>query len=254
MLSDLAKAINRVSEKLMRQERELRKKEEARANWISCVSHDVRTPLSMVMGYAGQLREDKSLSEENRKKVTVISEQSEKMKNLINDLNLASKLEYNMQPLNPKDVSLVAAVRQCVANFIDSDYECKYPVEWKTSENISPCIIKGDKNLICRAINNVFNNSRCHNPDGCNISVEVKEKENEYMIVIEDDGVGVTDEQLIKLRNTPHYMLSDSGTTQLRHGLGLLIVQQVAEVHNGKVYFDHGENGGFLATILFKKN
>ena len=84
--------------------------------------------------------------------------------------------------------------------------------------------------------------------------VEVKEKENEYMIVIEDDGVGVTDEQLIKLRNTPHYMLSDSGTTQLRHGLGLLIVQQVAEVHNGKVYFDHGENGGFLATILFKKN
>lgn len=253
LLSDLAKAINRVSEKLMRQERELRKKEEARANWISCVSHDIRTPLSMVMGYAGQLMEDESLSKENRKKVTVISEQSEKMKNLINDLNLASKLEYNMQPLNPKDVSLVAAARQCVANFIDSDDECKYPVEWKIFDNISPCIIKGDKNLICRAINNVINNSRCHNPDGCNISVEVKEKENEYMIVIEDDGVGVTDEQLTKLRNTPHYMLSDGGTTQLRHGLGLLIVQQVAEVHNGKVCFDHGEKGGFLVTLLFRK-
>ena len=62
------------------------------------VSHDIRTPLSMVMGYAGQIEDNESLPESERKKARIIRQQSTKMKNLINDLNLASKLEYNMQP------------------------------------------------------------------------------------------------------------------------------------------------------------
>ena len=96
LLSDLAAKINRTSELLQYQEYQLREKESARANWISGVSHDIRTPLSMVMGYAGQLETCPELSEENRNKISVIRHQSIRMKNLINDLNLASKLEYQM--------------------------------------------------------------------------------------------------------------------------------------------------------------
>lgn len=62
----------------------------------------MRTSLSMVMGYAGQLESDMQLSEDNRKKAAIIVQQSKRMRNLINDLNLASKLEYNMQPINPE--------------------------------------------------------------------------------------------------------------------------------------------------------
>lgn len=92
----------------------MQKKETARANWISGVSHDIRTPLSMVMGYAGQIEENEALPEADRKKARIIRQQSIKMKNLINDLNLASKLEYNMQPINPVPVNLVAvAGRAC---------------------------------------------------------------------------------------------------------------------------------------------
>ena len=75
------------------------------------------------MGYAGQLESDKRLPEDGRKKVAVIVKQSERMKNLINDLNLASKLEYNMQPLSPERQNLIAVIRQVVVDFINMNID-----------------------------------------------------------------------------------------------------------------------------------
>ena len=83
LLSDLAAKINQTSDILQRQKRNLQRKETARANWISGVSHDIRTPLSMVMGYAGQIEDNESLPESERKKARIIRQQSTKMKNLI---------------------------------------------------------------------------------------------------------------------------------------------------------------------------
>ena len=87
---------------MQNQREQLRNKDTARANWIAGVSHDIRTPLSMIMGYASQLKTSSDLSDEMEKKLSVILKQSERIKNLINDLNLASKLEYNMQPFEKK--------------------------------------------------------------------------------------------------------------------------------------------------------
>ena len=251
LLSELAVNINKTSDILQTQNRQLRKKETARANWIAGVSHDIRTPLSMVMGYAGQIEDNESLPESERKKARIVRQQSTKMKNLINDLNLASKLEYNMQPIHPEPVNLVAIARQSVVDFINLDMEEKYPIEWNTDEALTACVINGDKELLRRAIGNLITNSQTHNPDGCTISVCVRKSDTEYKIVVEDNGVGVTDEKLEKLRTTPHYMMSDSGTTEPRHGLGLLIVGQIVSAHNGTVSFDHGKQGGFAVTISF---
>ena len=173
------------------------------------------------------------------------------MKNLINDLNLASKLEYHMQPVDPKPVNLVAAVRQSVVDFLNLDMDEKYPIEWSTEEALTACVINGDKELLKRAVGNLITNSQAHNPDGCAISVCVQKSDTEYKIIVEDNGVGVTDEKLEKLRNTPHYMMSDSGTAEPRHGLGLLIVGQIVSAHKGTVSFDHGKRGGFAVTISF---
>ncbi len=252
LLSGLSESINRTSEKLRLQERALKKKESARANWISGVSHDIRTPLSMVMGYAGQLESDTTLSKENQKKAGMIRQQSVRMKNLVNDLNLASKLEYNMQPMKKEPINLVAAVRQAVADFMNFDLDEKYSLEWKCDERMTSCVIEGDKALIQRAISNVITNVQVHNPEGCRITVMVARNADKAHIIIEDDGVGVTEEQLEKLCTAPHYMLNDSSTAEQRHGLGLLIVKQIAAVHQGAVFFDHGrEQKGFTVKISF---
>ena len=95
-ISVKANGINKTSERLIRQEADLNRRDSARTEWIAGVSHDIRTPLSLVMGYASQLEEDDNLPPEAREKAAVIRSQSERIKSLVSDLNLASKLEYAM--------------------------------------------------------------------------------------------------------------------------------------------------------------
>lgn len=250
LLSELAASINKTSEILQSQNRQLRKRETARANWIAGVSHDIRTPLSMVMGYAGQLESDKRLPEDIQKKAAVIVKQSERIRNLINDLNLASKLEYNMQPVNPVRQNLVAVVRQVVAGFINMNIDDNYIIEWETDEDLSVCLVDIDKDLIKRAVSNLIQNCINHNAQGCHIFVRVMAGNNNCMIVVDDDGIGATDEQIEKLNNSPHYMVCDENTSEQRHGLGVLIVKQIVAAHGGVVNIGHSLYGGFSVGLI----
>lgn len=250
VLSELAASVNHTSEVLQTQKRQLRRKEMARANWIAGVSHDIRTPLSMVMGYAGQLAGDLQLPEEKRKKAGVIVRQSARMKNLINDLNLASKLEYNMQPLDSRQENAVAVVRQVVVDFINMDIDQRYRMEWVTEESLGACMVNVDRELLKRAVSNLIQNSINHNEQGCGVYVGVRREEGSCIIFVEDDGKGATDAQIEKLNHTPHYMVCDDNTTEQRHGLGLLIVRQIAASHSGTVRIRHSVHGGFSVEIV----
>lgn len=253
VLSELAEKINKTSEILQKQAEQLRKKETARANWIAGVSHDVRTPLSMIMGYAGQLENSKNLSEVERKKATVIVKQSNRMKDLINDLNLASKLEYDMQPLTMKQENAISIIRQVIVDFMNMNIDDKFPIQWKTADIQSACYINADKDLLKRAISNLIQNSINHNENGCVIYASVDDDNNACKICIEDSGVGASDEQIDRLNNTPHYMVCDTNTTEQRHGLGLLIVKQIIKGHNGEIIIDHSEYGGFKVVLTIPK-
>lgn len=253
LLSELAANINRTGEILQSQALQLRKKETARANWIAGVSHDIRTPLSMVMGYAGQLENDESLPEDSRRKAAVIVKQSQRMRNLINDLNLSSKLEYNMQPVNPARQNLTAIVRQAAADFANTDLHGRYPIQWDTGEDLAFCAVDIDRDLISRALGNLLQNSMNHNPRGCRISIRLSQGDDEYVIIVADDGRGVDDAQLEKLNHAPHYMVCDENTSTQRHGLGLLLVKQIIAAHGGSVALGHSAEGGFSVSLRLPK-
>lgn len=249
LLSELAMNINKTSEILQSQNNQLRRKETARANWIAGVSHDIRTPLSMVMGYAGWLRDDTHLTDDERQKAAVIVKQSERLRNLINDLNLASKLEYNMQPVHLKKENMIAVVRQVVADFINMDIDDRYPIEWETDEALTVCPVNADRDLMKRAIGNLIQNSINHNEKGCKIYVRVMAQNGQCTITVADDGIGVTDEQIEKLNKAPHYMVCDENVAEQRHGLGLLIVRQIIAAHGGNAAIAHSVYGGFDVKI-----
>lgn len=250
VLSEISANINLTSDILQKQQEQLRRKETARANWIAGVSHDIRTPLSMVMGYAGQLESSCNLSEAEQKKAAVIVKQSKRMKNLINDLNLASKLEYNMQPLMKKQENAVAVVRQVVVDFMNMDIDDKFPIVWKTDDELSACSIDTDRDLLKRAITNLIQNCMNHNENGCTIYVSVATDNGNCIICVEDNGIGASDEQIEKLNHAPHYMVCDTNTTEQRHGLGLLIVKQIMDGHNGKTIITKSEYGGFKVVLI----
>lgn len=251
LLSEVSASINRACELIRSQNYQLQKKENARANWIAGVSHDIRTPLSMVMGYAETLAEDPSLPEDARKKADVICRQSLRMKDLISDLNLSSRLEYNMQPLNLKKIPLIPMVRKAVADFINLDIDNRYPVEWNADDSLAGCCIMADKDLIYRAIANLLLNSRNHNPGGCQICVRVEYADGGtsdagYAISIEDNGTGITSNELDRLYHASYSSLSCGQS----HGLGLLIVRQITDAHHGKVELGHSACDGFRARII----
>ena len=241
-LSDIADSINKTSEILSRQNN-------ARANWISGVSHDIRTPLSMIMGYADQLQSDTHLTDTERKMTAIIIKHSERIRDLVIDLNLASKLEYNMQPINVKQENAVAIVRQVAVDFINTDIYDKYPIEWLTDEELSVCLINADRDLLKRAISNLIQNCINHNENGCTIYMSVSIEQNNCVICVEDNGIGASDEQIEKLNTAPHYMVCDTNTTEQRHGLGLLIVKQIVDSHNGTTYIEHSTFGGFAVKL-----
>ena len=253
VLSELAEKINKTSEILQMQAEQLRKKETARANWIAGVSHDVRTPLSMIMGYAGQLENSKNLSETECKKAAVIVKQSSRIKDLINDLNLASKLEYDMQPLTMKQENAISIIRQVIVDFMNTNIDDKFLIEWKTDDTLPACYINADKDLLKRAISNLIQNSINHNENGCVIYASVEDDNNTCKICIEDSGIGAPDEQIDRLNKTPHYMICDTNTAEQRHGLGLLIVKQIIKGHNGEILIDHSEYGGFKVVLIIPK-
>lgn len=247
LLSELAQQVNRASDIIQSKNRELAKKETARANWIAGVSHDIRTPLSMVLGYANELENNAALPEPARRQAAVICTQSLKMKQLIGDLNLASKLEYNMQPLHLQKLSAVAAARSVVAECINSEAEGIYTYE--TDFPPEPCWILADSGLVARAVSNLVQNSRSHNPQGCVIRVSVFAQDGGVTIRVQDSGAGVSAQTLQDLQNRPHYMFCDAHIDGQRHGLGLLIVRQIMLVHGGQVRFA-SEPGRYFQTDL----
>lgn len=250
LLSEIAASINRTSDILWSKNREIRRKDRARANWIAGVSHDIRTPLSMVMGHAARLEQDPGIGQEAREEAAVIRRQSERMKNLINDLNLASKMEYNMQPVKMEPVNAVALVRKTLVDFMNTDIEGKYPVVWETEEELTACMVEGDQDLLSRAVFNLIQNCVNHNRQGCGIYGGVELEEGYCRIHVDDDGVGADDGELERLKNTPHYMVCDENTREQRHGLGLLIVRQIARAHKGWVEMGHSGHGGFSVRII----
>lgn len=100
----------------------------------------------------------------------------------------------------------------------------------------------------------MLQNAINHNPDGCTIYISIKEENSTVSIIVEDDGIGVSETQLNKLNKSSHYMISKDENLNQQHGLGLLIVKQIIESHGGNIFLEKGKYGGFSVRIILAKN
>ena len=173
-LAEIADSVNKASRLLGRQN-------EARANWISGVSHDIRTPLSMIMGYAGRIAGDETVSETVREQARIVERQGIKIKELVQDLNLVSQLEYEMQPLHREPIRLSRLLRSYAAELLNSGISDAYTIEIDIEPEAENALLDGDARLILRAIGNLVQNSIRHNPQGCSIRLSLKKhRRNAY--------------------------------------------------------------------------
>ena len=244
-LSGVADSVNRASQILSRQN-------QARANWISGVSHDIRTPLSMIMGYTARIAENKNASEDIREQAEIVQRQSTKIKELVQDLNLVSQLEYEMQPLHKEQIRLSKLVRSYAAELLNSGISEAYTIEIDIAPEAENALFECDTHLISRAVNNLVQNSINHNPQGCKIRISLKNTDEMLILTVSDNGAGLPPKKLQELEEKPHYMESTDERLDLRHGLGLLLVRQIAAAHDGSVRIDSALNQGFQTTLSFR--
>lgn len=241
-LSEIADSINRVSQILSRQN-------EARANWISGVSHDIRTPLSMIMGYAERISHDDMADASVKEQAEIIRRQSIKIKELVQDLNLVSELEYEMQPLSKEPMRPAKLVRSCAAELHNAGISDEYTIDIEITPRAEAVVMECDARLFSRAMNNLVQNSIAHNPQGCKISIFLDYPEKKVQLIVADNGIGISAEKLQELEEKPHYMESMDERLDLRHGLGLLLVRQIAEAHDGTVKIESEPEHGCKITL-----
>lgn len=245
-LSGIAESLNKAS-------RILSKQNQARANWISGVSHDIRTPLSMIMGYAEKMAGDKSASCSIREQAKIVRKQSNTIKELVQDLNLVSQLEYEMQPLHKEEVRLSKIIRSYVAELLNAGISETYTIEIDIVPGAETAVLECDARLISRAVNNLVQNSIKHNPQGCEIRIILEDVENFLLLTVADNGVGLSPEKLHELEEKPHYMESTDDRLDLRHGLGLILVRQIVEAHNGLMTIESTLQHGCKTVMNFPK-
>lgn len=239
-MKEFARSINQTSDKLKKQAEILNKRDEARTEWISGVSHDIRTPLSLVLGYSNLLEEQAQTDERMKKEAAVIRQESLKIRDLIEDLNLTSKLEYRMQPLRMKQVYPVRILRKAAANLMNSMdmEEAGYPIQLHISREFEALSLEMDEKLMARVFENVIGNCARHNEEGCEIDVEADCSKKWMRVAVTDTGQGIPDEIC--------RYINEGGEEPKRHIMGLRIVKQIVNAHDGWLQI---EEDGHRVTI-----
>lgn len=233
LTASVAAAINRCSQALRRKDRALAERDKARINWVNGISHDIRTPLAVIMGQSELLLS--SSDGDTRRAGELIASQSLKVKHLVEDLDLMSSLENDMQPQRKAPLRLCPTIRQAASDAINSCSDPGYQVEL---ELLSPaaCIL-GDQALLQRAFFNLISNSFSHNAAPCTLHIRLEQLKSSLHIHLQDDGCGVPQEVLDSLDTMP-------GTA---HGMGLPMAYRIILAHGGS--FSCGNDKGFFVDI-----
>lgn len=257
----------------------IEQKDAARANWIRGVSHDIRTPLSMILGYADAVAQDGQAPDGVRAQAAVIRTQGLRIADLVTDLNTASRLDYDMQPLDLERIHLARTLRSVVAAHANDGLDEAHPLELEVDESAADAVVLGDERLVTRAVENALANARLHNEDGCNVVVRLSVRQGKpsgggrgagatagdpagfAVIRVTDDGAGVSREGLAALEARlarSRTAASASGcavgspgsTATAEHGLGLVLVDRIARAHGGCIALDGAPGEGFSVEVV----
>lgn len=221
-------------------------REQVRMEWISGISHDIRTPLSMVMGYSDALQGSENLSTEEKRQMEVIRHQSIVMKELVEDLNLTSRLEYSMQALRVEKLRPAVVLREVVAALL-SDVNEEADIDMVVSGQAEELWVRADRQLLIRAFRNLLNNSLQHGKQQAMTVITLRMwKEGRWCCIsFADNGAGYSQDLLRRLHSRKKKKVSQNIG-------GLNIVQKIVLAHGGKIRFENNKQGGSFCEIRLR--
>lgn len=225
--------LKELSETLNNTAKELNKTEELRREFLANVSHDLKTPLTMIEAYAASARD---LNYNNKKKrerdLNIIIDEAERLNMLVNDILLLSKIESKTTKLNLEDINIKKEIETILERFAIYKND-GYIFEFNETEDY---VITADKQGIERVIYNLINNAINYTGENKKVKITFEKNQDILTINIIDTGKGIEEEDKKLVWNKYFRINKRHRRTTVGTGLGLSIVKEILEEHK----FEYG--------------
>ena len=222
---------------------------EMKSNFVSSVSHDLKTPLALIQLFAetlelGRLKSTERANEYYR----IINSEARKLTRLINNLLDFSKIEAGLRRYKREPVNLTELTRHVLQSLESQFRHSQYSVTSQLTEDV-PVLI--DKEAAEQALENLLSNAMKYSPDRREIAVSVERVDGYGVVRVTDRGIGIPPRLQRKIFRKFYRIQSDAGSGPQGTGLGLAIVDHVMRGHSGFVRVDSEPGHGSTFTLHF---
>lgn len=227
---------------------EMNKTEELRRDLVANVSHDLKTPLTMIKAYAEKVRDLSYKDKEKREKdLNIIIEEANRLNTLVNDLLDISKIESGANTLNIEEYDLIEDIKTIVKRYEIVKETENYKFELDLPKK---AIIEADRSKLDQVIYNLINNAIEHTGDDLVVKIGVAKEKDIYVVKITDTGKGIKEEDKKLVWNKYYKTDKRHKRNVVGSGIGLTIVKGVLESHNFEYGIDSKLND--YTTFYFK--
>jgi PAS domain S-box-containing protein len=217
--------------------------EQIKTDMIRIASHDLVSPLSTLMGYLSLMQTDSDqLSESHNEWVNTMMGLSDRMENLIHEILSIERIEETYEP---EIVDIATLVSETIENHKLDVTDKSQDV--KLSLPAEPIFIEGDPALLREVVTNLLNNAIKYTPSGGELQVSLARHNGSVVFEIEDNGYGIPEDKQSQLFQPFYRVVSDKTASIKGTGLGLHLVKNVVERHNGHIRFksEYGKGSTF---------
>ncbi|WP_226656378.1 two-component system histidine kinase PnpS [Pseudalkalibacillus hwajinpoensis] len=228
---------------------ELKKLEQMRKDFVANVSHELKTPVTSLKGFAETLLDGAMENKAFRTRfLTIILNESDRLQSLIQDLLDLSKMEQKHFSLNWQDVDLKEVIDDCLLMTKSKADKKNIEVNIRFDGDLQ---IKGDANRLKQVFLNLIANSITYTPEGGSVTVLVKEESDVVKFTISDNGIGIRQEELPRIFERFYRVDRARSRNSGGTGLGLAIVKHLVEAHQGHIEVNSqpGEGTTFIITL-----
>lgn len=244
-INELAKTLNRAKD-------ELSKTDELRRELLANVSHDLKTPLTMIKAYAEMVRDLTYDNEEKRNSnLNTIIDETERLNLLVNDILELSKVQSNVDELKIEEFDLNEMIKSIIRRFDYLKETDNYIFEYKEVKNL---LIKADKKKMEQVIYNLVGNAINYVGNDKKVIIEVIKSNKSVKVLVKDNGKGI-DKDKIDLIWDKYYKIDKKyKRNNIGTGLGLSIVKNILEKHKFTYGVDSIKNKGTTFYFEIKDN
>jgi len=231
-LEEIERNINYLKRESARNEKVARENVQKKNDLVVYLAHDLKTPLTSLIGYLSLLEEVKDMPKAQREKyISITLEKSYKLEDLINELFDITRFNSEVMVLEPEEINLNLMLEQIVDDFYPVLKENEREIELSISDKI---MLEADPDKLARVFNNLIKNAIYYSTDKT-ITIEINQYDSMIEAVITNKGKKISEEKLKRIFEK-FYRADSSRTSKTGgSGLGLAIAKDIVELHGGTI-------------------